>query len=125
MKRPRSRPRAALRQTTDKRKPAGKRDRAGFLPPKLFEYDSSSTPALCAVAIGSGHNLKIMAARIFKVSAASSIIGIDLVLPMVMRVCPEWKPAPPNAPQDFIKLHIAHHKGVMLWRNLAVSLVEV
>src|SRR4029078_12182355 len=63
--------------------------------------------------------------RVFKVSSAPSVIGIDLVRPMVMRVCPERKPAPPNAPENFVKLHLAHQKGVMLRRNFAVSVVEV
>src|SRR5262249_11955988 len=66
-----------------------------------------------------------MTARIFKVSAAPSAIGIDLVRLMVMRVCPKWKPALPDAPENFVKFHVAHQKGVMLRRNIAVSVVEV
>src|SRR5262245_26295566 len=90
----------------------------------LRKARSNQLRALC-LAIGSGHNLKIMTARIFKVSATSSAIGIDLVRPMVMRVCPERKPAPPDAPENFVKLHLAHQKGVMLRRNIAVGVVEV
>src|SRR5262245_12367430 len=82
-------------------------------------------PALRAAAIRSGHNLEIMTARIFKVSAAPSVIGIDLVRPMVMRVRPEGKPAPLDAAEYFVKLRIAYHKGVMLRRNFAVSVREV
>jgi len=66
-----------------------------------------------------------MTARIFKVSAAPSVIGIDLVRPMVMRVCPERKPALPDATENFIKLHIAHQKGVMLRRNISINVGEV
>src|SRR5262245_16369830 len=66
-----------------------------------------------------------MTARIIKVSAAPSVTGIDLVRPMVMRVCPERKPAPPDAPENFVKLHLAHQKGIMLRRNIAVSVGEV
>jgi hypothetical protein len=44
---------------------------------------------------------------------------------MVMRVCPERKPALPNAPENFVKLHIAHQKGVMLRRNISISVGEV
>jgi hypothetical protein len=66
-----------------------------------------------------------MTARIFKVSAAPSVIGIDLARPMVMRVCPERKPALPDATENFVKLHIAHQKGVMLWRNISISVGEV
>src|SRR5215510_9729270 len=82
-------------------------------------------PALRAAAIRSGHNLEVMTARIFKVSAAPSVIGIDLVRPMVMRVRPEGKPALPDAAEYFVKLRIAYHKGVMLRRNFAVSVLEV
>jgi len=66
-----------------------------------------------------------MTTRIFKVSAAPSVIGIDLVRPMVMRVCPERKPAPPDAPENFVKLRIAHQKGVMLRRKISISVGEV
>src|SRR5215813_4301544 len=66
-----------------------------------------------------------MTARIFKVSSAPSVIGIDLVRPMVMRVCPERKPPLPDAPENFVKLHLAHQKGVMLRRNIVVSVGEI
>src|SRR5262245_18595285 len=82
-------------------------------------------PALRAAAIRSGHNLEIMTARIFKVSAAPSVIGIDLVRPMVMRVRPEGKPAPPDAAEYFVKLRIAYHKGVMLRRDFLVSVQQI
>src|SRR5262245_46171143 len=66
-----------------------------------------------------------MAVRIIKVSAAPSVSGIDLVRPMVMRVWPERKPELPDAPENFVKLYLAHQKGIMLRRNIAVSVVEV
>src|SRR5215813_3127364 len=66
-----------------------------------------------------------MSTRIFKVSPTPSIIGIDLIRPMMMRVCPERKPAPLDAPENFIKLRITHQKRVMLRRNLPVRVVEV
>src|SRR5262245_30140574 len=81
-------------------------------------------PAVC-VALWPGHDLEIMTGRIFKVSATPSVIGIDLVRPMVMRVCPERNPALPNAPENFVKLHIAHQKGVMLRRNISIRVGEV
>ena len=87
-------------------------------------YLSRQLPAVC-VALWPGHNLEIMTARIFKVSAAPSVIGIDLVRPMVMRVRPELKPAPPDAPENFVKLYFAHQKGVMLRRNISISVGEV
>jgi len=90
-----------------------------FLAYWIFELGS------CAAPIGPGNNLEIMSTRIIKVSSAPSVIGIDLVRPMMMRICPERKPALPDSPKDFVKLHFAHKKGVMLRRNLAVGVVEV
>src|SRR5262245_14889348 len=66
-----------------------------------------------------------MSIRVFKVSPTPSVIGIDLVLQMVMGVCPERKPSPLDTPENFVKLHLAHQKSVMLRGNLAVSVVEV
>src|SRR5262245_25608327 len=66
-----------------------------------------------------------MPTRVFKVSSTTSVIGIDIVRPMVMGVRPERKPTPPDAPENFVKLHFAHQKGIMLRHNRAVSVVEV
>src|SRR5262249_7417287 len=59
------------------------------------------------------------------VSSAPSVMSVDLIRQMMMRVRPERKPAPPDAPEDFVKLLFAYQKGVMLRRNLAFSVVEV
>src|SRR5262245_53572292 len=85
----------------------------------IFELGSD------AAAIGSGNYLEIMSTRVFKVSSAPSVIGIDLVRPVMMGICPERKPALPDAPENFVKLHFAHQKRVMLRRNFAVSVVEI
>src|SRR5215475_3133250 len=66
-----------------------------------------------------------MSTRVFKVSATPSVIGIDLVRLMVMRVRPERKPALLDASENFVKLRFAHQKGIMLRRNLALSAIEV
>src|SRR5262245_60669314 len=66
-----------------------------------------------------------MSTAVFEVSSVPAVIGIDLVRTMVMRVRPERKPTPMNAPENFVKLHITHQKSVMLRRNFAVGVVEV
>src|SRR5262245_52679741 len=66
-----------------------------------------------------------MSTRVIKVSSAPSVIGIDLVRSMMMGICPERKPALSDALENFVKLHFAHQKSVMLCRNLAVGVVEI